>query len=76
MSTSGLLTPADIESRAKAAGVTIGALCKTASVDRSTFTRWKQGTSDPKLSVYTRFLAAVEALPIPKSGVTRADAAP
>lgn len=54
-----LLTPADIEEMAKAAGKTIKQVCKEADVAQSTFFRWKTDRSHPRLDIYERLCAAV-----------------
>lgn len=38
---------ADFEARAKAAGVTIGELCRQAGVNQVTFSKWKQSERNP-----------------------------
>jgi hypothetical protein len=49
-----LLSPGQIEVRAKSAGLIVTALCRRAGVAQSTFTRWKNGTTEPTLDVYRR----------------------
>lgn len=56
-----LLTPADIERLAAAAGRTMAAVCRDAGVAPSTFTRWKNGTTEPTLDVYRRLVQAAGA---------------
>ena len=55
-----LLTPADIESRAKDAGLTMPEVCKRAGIAVSTFWRWKSGKTNPSIDVYQRLEAATE----------------
>lgn len=51
---SELLTPEDIEARAKTLGLPIKVICDRAGVALSTFYRWKAGTLNPSLAVYQR----------------------
>jgi len=43
-----------LELRAKGKGISINRLCRQASIARSTFSRWKAGTTEPTVSVYRR----------------------
>lgn len=55
-----LLTPQEIEDRARLAGLSLAEVCRRANVAQSTFTRWKAGLSEPRLAVYRRLLVATE----------------
>lgn len=54
------LTPAYIEARAVAAGLSLVELCDRAGIALSTFYRWRSGTTTPGLDVYRRLIAATE----------------
>ena len=60
-----LLSPEEIEARAKAAGLTIADACKHAAIALSTFYRWKTGKTHPSVDVYRRLCEATA----PKSEV-------
>lgn len=64
-----LLSPGDIEARARLAGLSLAELCRRAGIAQSTFTRWKAGTTEPTLSVYRRLLAVTEKGPTRKKEV-------
>jgi hypothetical protein len=49
-----------LESRLKSVGVRIDDVLAAAKVDRSTWTRWKQGKLTPKLTSWQRLQAAVD----------------
>lgn len=49
----------DLEKRAESAGISISELCQKANVARSTFTRWKNGTSSPTLSIIAKLESAL-----------------
>lgn len=51
-----------IEGRLKAAGVPVQSLLEAAEVDRSTWTRWKSGSFQPRLSKWFDVAAAAERL--------------
>jgi transcriptional regulator with XRE-family HTH domain len=53
-----ILTPAEIETVAKAHGLSMISVCKEAGVSYSTFTRWKTGATEPTLNVYRRIFDA------------------
>lgn len=53
-----LLSPEDIEARARAAGITIADACKLAEIAFSTFYRWKTGKTNPSVEVYRRLCDA------------------
>ncbi len=55
---SQLLTPAEIEARAKDAGMSIVEVCRKAGIAPSTFYRWKAGETEPTLGVYQRLYDA------------------
>lgn len=55
-----LLTPSDIEAKAKAAGLTIAELCRRAGIAQSTFSRWKAGDTKPTIGVYERLCEAAQ----------------
>jgi len=56
---STLLTPAEIENRAKSAGLTMDAFCKRAGISFSTFSRWRAGQTVPSIVVYERMVGAL-----------------
>lgn len=49
-----MLTPADIEAKASAVGLTMAEVCRRAGIAHSTFTRWKAGRTEPTLDVYRK----------------------
>jgi predicted transcriptional regulator len=51
-----LLSPAEIEARANAAGLTPHALCNAAGVSGSIFYRWRAGKFSPGTRAYTRLV--------------------
>jgi hypothetical protein len=53
-----ILTPAEIETAAKAHGLSMISVCKAAGIAYSTFTRWKGGATEPTLGVYRRIFDA------------------
>jgi transcriptional regulator with XRE-family HTH domain len=55
-----VMSPHEIEAKAKAAGLSIAEVCRRARVAQSTFTRWKAGETSPTLRVYERLCEAVE----------------
>lgn len=57
---SSLLTPEQIEERARMAGMSLAEVCRRANIAQSTFTRWKAGVSEPRLAIYRRLLLATE----------------
>jgi transcriptional regulator with XRE-family HTH domain len=57
---SALLTPAEIEARAKEAGLSLAELCERAGIALSTFYRWRSGDTSPSVNVYRRLEAASE----------------
>ena len=52
-----------LETRIKAAGLSIDQFCDRASVDRATWQRWKAGTTKPLWETWMRVQSAVSALP-------------
>jgi predicted transcriptional regulator len=52
------LTPADIEQRAHAMGLSLAEVCRRAGIAQSTWVRWKAGLSEPRLHVYRALVAA------------------
>lgn len=64
---------ADYEARAKAAGLTIGALCREAGLAASTFSRWKRTDKNPDPIGMT--LASMTAIERVLTAHERADAA-
>lgn len=58
-----LLTPSQIESRAKAAGLSVADACKRAGIALSTFYRWKAGKTVPSIDVYQRLSDATASPP-------------
>lgn len=59
---SDLLTPQDVEAKARAVGLSIADVCKKANVAQSTFTRWKRGVTSPTLAVCKRMIDAINAV--------------
>lgn len=55
-----LLTPTEVEARAKAVGLTMPEVCKLADIAVSTFWRWKHGKTNPSIDVYQRLIDATE----------------
>lgn len=60
---SDLLTPHDVEAKAKVAGLSIADVCKRAGIAQSTFSRWKAGKTAPTLTIYQRIEAALIVTP-------------
>lgn len=58
---SELLTPFDVEARARVAGLSIKEVCRRAGIAQSTFARWKAGTTSPRLDVCNRIVAVIRA---------------
>lgn len=56
-----LLTAAQIEARAKLAGLSIVDVCRKAGIAFSTFYRWRKGDTCPTIDVYQRLCTASEA---------------
>lgn len=56
---SKLLTPHDVEAKAKDAGLSIADVCKRAGIAQSTFSRWKAGRTSPTLTIYQRIEAVL-----------------
>lgn len=56
---SDLLTPSDIEAKAKEAGLSMKQVCARADIAQSTFWRWKNGMTEPTLDVYRRLRDAI-----------------
>jgi hypothetical protein len=57
---SHLLSPQEIEAKAKEAGLSMAMLCDRAGINLSTFYRWKAGTTSPSVAVYQRLCEAME----------------
>jgi transcriptional regulator with XRE-family HTH domain len=57
---SALLTPAQMEARARDAGLSLVELCERAGIALSTFYRWRSGDTSPSIDVYRRLEAASE----------------
>ena len=55
-----LLTPADIEAKARSAGLTIAEVCRRAEIAQSTFWRWKHGATQPSIGVYGRLCSVIQ----------------
>jgi transcriptional regulator with XRE-family HTH domain len=53
-----LLTPAEIEARAKVVGLSLPELCERAGIALSTFYRWRSGDTSPSIDVYRRLVEA------------------
>lgn len=49
-----------LEQRVRGAGVTVAAVLRDAKIDRSTWTRWRQGQQEPTLANWNRVLASVD----------------
>lgn len=49
-----LLSPADVERIAAAAGLPLKDLCTRAGISHTTFYRWRAGKTRPTLDVYER----------------------
>ncbi|WP_332828945.1 hypothetical protein [Novacetimonas sp. GS1] len=58
-----MLTPHEIEEIAKENGLTMPQVCRLAGVAFSTFTRWRQKKSEPRIGVYTRIVNAAYGSP-------------
>lgn len=58
-----LMTPQQIETIAKENGLTMRQVCQTAGVAFSTFTRWRQKKTEPRIGIYTRLVNAACGLP-------------
>lgn len=56
---SHLLTPLEVEAKAKDAGLSIADVCKRAGIAQSTFSRWKAGKTAPTLTIYQRIEAVL-----------------
>ena len=65
-----LLTPHEVETRAKANGRSIADICRDAGIAQSTFSRWKRNKNSPSIDVYQRIVAAIE--PKPRHDLERA----
>lgn len=61
---------ADLESRAKLAGLTMATVCSRAGVAQSTITRWKAKTYEPTTRKLRKLLAVLDAAEVrsPTSG--------
>lgn len=53
------MTPNDVERQANEAGQSMADLCRSAGIAPSTFSRWKNGKTEPTLSVYRKLVAAL-----------------
>lgn len=53
-----LMTPQQIEEMAKENGLTMQQVCRTAGVAFSTFTRWRQKKTEPRIGIYSRLVDA------------------
>ncbi|GBQ90031.1 hypothetical protein GCM10007866_16280 [Gluconobacter albidus] len=51
-------TPTEIEAAAKSSGRSMRDVCTNAGVAVSTWTRWKRGTTSPRIDVVERIAAA------------------
>lgn len=54
------ITPERIEQLAAERGMRINALCRLADVNRSIFTRWKNGSTSPTVETVNRLIAAAQ----------------
>lgn len=52
-----------IESRIRAAGMTMDDFCRTAGIDRATWQRWKAKMNRPNWATWERVVTAVEDIP-------------
>jgi transcriptional regulator with XRE-family HTH domain len=57
-----LLSPGDIEARARSAGLSMAEVCRRADIAQSTFQRWKTGETEPNLAVYRRLVEVTRRL--------------
>ncbi|WP_366142619.1 helix-turn-helix domain-containing protein [Acetobacter orientalis] len=55
------MTPHQIEEIARENGLTMQQVCQTAGVAYSTFTRWRQKKTEPRIGVYSRLVNAAYA---------------
>ncbi|OUJ03177.1 hypothetical protein HK14_03160 [Acetobacter cibinongensis] len=53
-----LLTPQQIEQAAKENGLSMQQVCVSAGVAFSTFTRWRQKKTEPRIGIYRRLVNA------------------
>ena len=60
----GLPAPADLQKIAGSLGRTLAEVCREAGIAPSTFCRWKNGTTKPRLDVFERFINATEHEPV------------
>lgn len=50
----------EIEARANRHGIRVNALCREVGIARSTFSRWKAGTTEPQLRVYRKIVSTLD----------------
>jgi transcriptional regulator with XRE-family HTH domain len=55
-----LLSPREMEAKAKELGLSMEVLCERAGIAPSTFYRWKAGTTSPSVAIYQRLCEAME----------------
>jgi predicted transcriptional regulator len=63
---------AQIEASLSSAGLTVKALCATAGVNQSTWTRWKAGSNEPNMATWAKVRDAfttIMAGQVPSQGV-------
>lgn len=53
---------ASIKSRAQALNLTVGEVCRSAGVNRSTFWKWDQGDGNPKMKGFEVAMERLEAV--------------
>jgi predicted transcriptional regulator len=58
-----LPTPAQIETKVRAAGMSMRNFCRQAGISQSGITRWKQGKFEPRLETFRRIETALANLP-------------
>lgn len=59
-----LMTPQQIEEMARQNGLSMRQVCQVAGIAFSTFTRWRQQKTEPRIGIYARLVIAASA---PKS---------
>lgn len=57
-----------VETRARAAGLSLNELCRKAEIARSTFTKWKAGDKGLRVDSYDRMIGVIEAAEMALNG--------
>ena len=65
-----LPTPASVENRVRAAGLTMKTFCERAGISQSGITRWKQGKHEPRMETLRRIETTLAALPAEPTATT------